>query len=314
VIVDELQSKNLPRRPDDYERVLTGTEIADLSRLPRTEKCVRLQYFRNFIKSTADAHDLKRDGHILGITVLFAREVSLIQRLQKEILNTQIMHEWVYARTLRLARRMQYAISPQSLEMKWGKQSRPQRLAKLRNFAQMQCNAFMQDDIFLFKPGKISYAVMQNCGQTDAGMTHLLRRTRPNILVSHDLITGNNPLLCLETVFHEQLHVILLQLASAAWHGEIPRTHPLYEDAHIILDRLRYASYVSTEFGKAYETDPDEALCLVYDSQFTKLYTQPSHTHPRSQRPFLHNMPHNQRFTVQGHAKTRIAKLDPDPI
>lgn len=77
----------------------------------------------------------------------------------------------------------------------------------------------------------------------------------------------------ISTVWHEQLHSVMYQLAVHYHNGTIPEDHQFYEDAELMYHRIRHYAHGILELGEdIYNIDTEEALCEKSEKRLTRRY------------------------------------------
>jgi hypothetical protein len=244
------------------------------------DRCKIVQHLRNEIYTTAKKGkhtEIKNNVEYIDASV-FEDEVATLHNVLDTLDYSPDLYDWLHDRRQDFVRILNKQYPLQSLKKEWdGAGQLEDRAVLLEKMVWLQSKTY-QVDAIAFLPSRVvidtkAHATLQGYTIIDASV--LTPSQPPDIHVKERLLKEDDPAMPLKTAFHEQLHALFAQLATAAHLGMMPKTHKLHDDAQLQRSKILYSARVPSTLFESYTYQPEERAVRTQHELFLNEFAAP---------------------------------------
>lgn len=248
--------------------------------LPVEDRCKIVQHLRNEIHTTAKKgrHTVVENNVEYIDARVFEDEIATLHNVLDTLDYSPDLYDWLHDRRLDFVKILNKKYPLQSLKKEWDAAGQLEdRAALLEKVARLQSKTY-QVDAIAFLPSRVvidtkAHATLQGYTIIDANV--LTPSQPPDIHVKERLLKEDDPAMPLKTTFHEQLHALFAQLATAAHLGMMPKTHKLHDDAQLQRAKILYDARVPSILFDSYTYQPEERAVRTQHELFLDEFAAP---------------------------------------
>lgn len=197
------------------------------------------------------------------------------ETLRKLCLSVQFSEAWrrhVETSALRMALSLSGTKPDHATMIRWKFMGAGQRITLLKSLAEFQAGLF-SSKLLDFHPTAIRPESSKTTGAFNFTAANL-KDASGTYVTFNDLqkMAYTEAVGC---AWHEQLHGLHFQLASALDRGVIGPGHPFYDDAVLMKEKVVNLAHIPARYpAPIYRADVDERLCYKSQSDFSAAYTE----------------------------------------
>lgn len=267
--------KNINPRPD-WDTHFTGVKKRVTAIFNKAAKADDLEWLEKVLLLCAEDKPVpkRRKNKKKLDEKLYAADFTALAAQVDKVTYTPALKQWLRRNRKNLIAHLEVIMPWSDLKKEWARATREERLRLIDRILRVQCALYSTPDIN-FKPSKLYMMKRKRKGargKTVGGMHRIRHRWTANIHINEKLIDDDDMMQAVSTAHHEQVHAMLLQLATATYHGDIGPDHPLYDDALIKYYIKKCNSYVSPRIFSVYRAQSEEKICRTQQQCFIREY------------------------------------------
>lgn len=242
-----------------------------------TDTCKLIQFIKRGVLEQARTDKkllTNQDHYITGFSDdSYRREIDALKILAEGLHFTPALHQWVDSCLNVLAQRLAREHTAAQMRDIWKAMDEHGHLSYMKAINVLHAQAFSQYQLPV-APADIKVKTLPRdiLGTFCFDGHELYAASQPVIHLDPINIHKSSLEKAMGTIVHEGLHNVLRQLARHHHATPLPSTHPLREDAALMLDRIQYDAYIPSIFKDAYLADAEERLCFKHEG-FAPLFT-----------------------------------------